>query len=267
MSVRNRVYHIVKTSRRKDTSYYFDLFIIIMIVLSVLEIILESEAALRAQYAPYFSTFETASLIIFTIEYFIRVWTIVEHPKYRSPFWGRLRFMVTPLAIIDLIAILPFLLPFIGVDFRFLRAFRLFRIFLIFKLIRYTKALDLMTRILWKKKEELMVTLLFLLIALVIVSTLMYYVENPAQPDVFSSISSALWWGVVTLTTVGYGDVYPITAMGKLLNGIFILIGIALIALPSGILASAYTEEMIKHRRELEEEKEKEEERKTQSNG
>lgn len=248
--MRKYLFRIVEPSNKRDASYYFDVAIIVLIVLSVIDIILESEKPLREKYGDYFHAFETFSVIIFTIEYFLRVWTCVEKAKYKGPFWGRVRFMLSPMAIIDLMAIVPFYLPFVGVDLRFLRAMRLFRVFLIFKLIRYTRAFNLIINVLKDKKEELMVSLVFLVITLVIISTLMYYVEGEAQPEAFSSISSALWWGVVTLTTVGYGDVYPVTTLGKLLNGMVTLLGIALIALPSGILASAYTEQMLRHKEE-----------------
>jgi voltage-gated potassium channel len=185
-------------------------------------------------------------VIVFSIEYLLRLWTIVEKKGYDDPIKGRIRFVFSPMALIDLLAILPFYLPFLGIDLRFLRILRIFRIFRLLKMARYSSAFTMIKSVLKDKKEELLVTLLFIIIILVIISTLMFYIERDAQPEVFGSIPKSLWWGVVTLTTVGYGDIYPVTALGKILGGIITLLGVGLIALPSGILASGYTEQIQK---------------------
>ncbi|MEQ9405767.1 MAG: ion transporter [Cyclobacteriaceae bacterium] len=248
--MRKYVYKIIEPAKsHKDASHYFDLFIIILICLNVLAIILESEEDFRSVYADYFLRFEIFSVIIFSIEYLLRVWTCVENKKFRGAFIGRLKFISSPMALIDLLAIIPFFLPFIGVDLRFLRVLRLFRVFRILKMARYSKAFDLIKDVLKEKKEELFITAGLTAIILVIISTLMYYVEREAQPEHFSSITKALWWGIVTLTTVGYGDVFPITPIGKLMGGIITLMSIGIIALPSGIIASGYTEQIIKRKK------------------
>ncbi|MEP2026521.1 MAG: ion transporter [Reichenbachiella sp.] len=226
-------------------SHYFDLFIMVMICLSVIDIILESEESLKVEYSSWFQFFEFFSVLVFSIEYALRVWTCVEHRKYNSSLFGRIKYMSNPMALVDLIAILPFYLPFVGIDLRFIRILRLFRIFRVLKMARYSSAFNLIKNVFKEKKEELLVTSVFIVIILIIISTLMYYLEREAQPDHFSSISKSLWWGIVTLTTVGYGDVYPVTALGKALGGIITLLSIGLIALPSGILASGYTEQII----------------------
>lgn len=242
--IRKYLFYIVEPSNKKDASYYFDISLMVLIILSVVSIILESEKSLSTRFGGAFDFFETFSVILFTTEYLIRVWTCVEKKNFESPVSSRMRFVFTPMAIIDLLAILPFYLPFVGIDLRFLRAFRLFRIFRILKMARYSSAFDMVRKVLREKKEELLVTMTFILITLVIISTLMYYVERESQPESFSSISKSLWWGIVTLTTVGYGDVYPVTPLGKILAGMVTLLGIGLIALPSGILASGYTEQI-----------------------
>ncbi len=245
--MRRYIYSILQPSGKgKDISYYFDIFLMILIILSVIDIILESEKFLRDQFHQIFRAFEIFSVTIFTIEYILRLWTIVESKKYHKPLKGRLKWFFSPMALVDLLAIMPFYLPFVGIDLRFLRALRLFRIFRILKMARYSNAFDLIRNVLKEKKEELLVTMAFIMIILVIVSTMMYYVERDVQPDVFSSISDAIWWGVVTLTTVGYGDAYPVTGLGKLLGGCITLLGIGLIALPSGIIASGYTEQIMR---------------------
>jgi voltage-gated potassium channel len=154
---------------------------------------------------------------------------------------------MTPLALIDLLAILPFYLPiFVHLDLRIIRILRLFRIFRVFKLARYSESVKILSSVIKRKKEELLIVFFVLFILLIVASSLMYFVENDAQPNVFSSIPMAMWWCIVTLTTVGYGDIYPITVLGRILGGIIALLGIGMFALPTGILASAFAEELQK---------------------
>ncbi|ERP31103.1 Ion transport protein [Chitinivibrio alkaliphilus ACht1] len=179
---------------------------------------------------------------MFTIEYLVRIWTANIHPAYKKPLWGNLKFAATPLLIIDLLAILPFYLPFLGVDLRLLRVFRIHRLLRLFKIARYSTALSHITSVFRDKKEELFTALFFTFLLLVLTATLMYHIENPAQPEVFSSIPQTIWWGVAALTTVGYGDIYPITPQGQILGAIIAIIGIGIFALPAGILASGFSE-------------------------
>jgi voltage-gated potassium channel len=245
--MRKRFYRLLEPSKnKKDPNYYFDLFIMALIILNVLAIILASDKTIGGKYKSFFASFEIFSVIVFSIEYLLRLWTIVEKKGYDDPIKGRIKFIFSPMALIDLFAILPFYLPFLGIDLRFLRILRIFRIFRLLKMARYSSAFTMIKSVLKDKKEELLVTLLFIIIILVIISTLMFYIERDAQPEVFGSIPKSLWWGVVTLTTVGYGDIYPVTALGKILGGIITLLGVGLIALPSGILASGYTEQIQK---------------------
>lgn len=249
--MRKRFYKLVEPSTKKgDKDHYFDIFIMTLIILNVMAFILATDQTIGNRYSSFFNLFEIFSVVIFTIEYLLRLWTCVENPKYQHPITGRIKFMFSPMAIVDLLAILPFYLPFVGVDLRVLRILRTFRIFRLFKMARYSSALVMIRNVLKEKKEELLVTLAFIIIILVIISTLMFYVERDAQPDAFGSIPKALWWGVVTLTTVGYGDIYPITVYGKILGGIITLLGIGLIALPSGIIASGYTEQIQKRKKD-----------------
>jgi len=249
--MRKRFFEIIEPSKkRNDISHYFDLFIMSLILLNVAAMIFASEKEFGDRYSVEFYYFEVVSVIVFTIEYVLRVWTCVENRKYKKAFTGRIRFILSPMALVDLLAILPFYLPFVGIDLRFLRILRVFRIFRLLKMARYSNAFSMITKVLKDKKEELLVTLMFIIIFLIILSTLMYYAERDAQPEAFASIPRAIWWGVVTMTTVGYGDVYPITLTGKILGGIVTLLGIGLIALPSGILASGYTEQIQKKKSE-----------------
>ncbi|MFA5221027.1 MAG: ion transporter [Methanoregula sp.] len=223
---------------------YFNYFMIFIIVLNVLVVILETVQPVHAQFFWEFSVIDLVSVIIFTIEYILRLWVCVLHREFKNPFSGRIRYALTPFAIIDLLAIAPFYLPmFMPIDLRFLRILRLFRIIRVLKLGRYSEATTAFHRVLVKKKEELILTFSILGIAIVLSSSLMYYAEHDVQPEAFASIPHAMWWALVTLATVGYGDVYPITPLGKLLGGIVVIIGIAIFALPSAIFASGFIED------------------------
>ena len=151
--------------------------------------------------------------------------------------------MFTPMAMIDLLAILPFYLAFWVTDLRFIRILRLLRIFRVIKVVRYSKALYTFGVVAKEKKEELVIVAVLGGIAIFMASALMYFVENEAQPNAFASIPHAMWWAVATLTTVGYGDITPITGLGKFLGAIIALVGIGMFALPAGILGSAFVEE------------------------
>jgi len=215
-----------------------------LIVANVIAIMLETVDWFREDNELYLWYFEIASVMIFTVEYAFRIWVSVENPEFSGAVLGRLRFMGTPLAVIDLMAILPFYLPFIGLDLRFIRILRLLRIFRIIRVGRYSEAADILRIVVRKRKEELFATMILFFILLVLSSSIMYYAEHEAQPDVFSSIPETMWWGVITLTTIGYGDVYPITPLGKLIGGIIAILGIGMYALPTSILGAGFVEEL-----------------------
>lgn len=246
--IKNRTHEILEVSAPGDIlSKIFDIFIMFLISLNVIAVILETVESLASQHMTFFRTFEIFSVMIFTVEYISRVWSCTVSENYRSPFLGRIRFIFTPFAIVDLLAILPFYLPMlIPIDLRFIRALRLFRLFRIFKMGRYSDAFQILGNVLKNKKEELFITIFFIFILLILASSLMYFIEHEAQPEVFSSIPDAMWWGVITLTTVGYGDVCPITIPGKILGSIIALLGLGMFALPAGILAAGFLSEIKK---------------------
>lgn len=248
--IKRRFYEILEVASPGDKpSRIFDIFIITLIFLNVVAIILETMEKLSLQFSSFFRIFEIFSVIIFTLEYVSRIWSSTENPKYIKPIIGRVRFIFTPLLLVDLFAVLPFYLPMlIPFDLRFLRAIRLIRLFRLFKMGRYSESMKLFGKVLKAKKEELFIAVFAVFILLIISSSLLYYVEHDAQPEAFSSIPAAMWWGVATLTTVGYGDVYPITSLGKFLGAIISLLGIGLFALPTGILSAGFVEEIRKRR-------------------
>jgi voltage-gated potassium channel len=256
MKLRRRFYSILEVAEEGDRlSRAFDLFIVSLITLNVFALIIATVPTL-AGYAKAFRVFELASVIVFSVEYTLRIWSCTEDESHSRPLKGRLRFASRGIMVIDLLAILPFYValavPAAAVlDLRFLRAVRLMRIFRLFKLGRYSRAMKVLGRVLRDKKEELGIAVFMVLVLLILASSLMYFAENPAQPKAFPSIPAAMWWGVATLTTVGYGDVVPVTALGKVLGAIVSLLGIGLFALPAGILASGFASEVHRAKSDL----------------
>jgi len=245
-AVRHRIYEILEVVRENDTiARYFQVFLIVLIVLNVLAVIMESVRTLLLQYFTVFLIFEIFSVAVFTIEYILRLWVCTEKPEFRRPFLGRLRYALTPVAIIDLVAVIPFYLPLlVPVDLRFLRILRLTRLFRALKLVRYSDAFDFLSRALKREKYVIIIILLILTVMFIFASALMYHAEHDAQPDAFASIPHAMWWAIVTLTTVGYGDILPITVQGKVLGAIIAVIGIGMFALPAGVIAAGFIEEI-----------------------
>lgn len=230
-----------------------DIFLILLILVNVLFIILETVPSISARHALTFTYFEIFSVVVFTIEYLLRLWSCVEDEidVQSGKKWSRLRWFFSPLGLIDLLAILPFyiflFIPDSEISLLMLRLFRGLRLLRIFKLTRYSSALNILFSVLKREVRVLAVTSFILAMVLVIASWGIYILERIEQPDVFGSIPAAMWWAMVTLTTVGYGDVVPITDGGKIFAGLISLVGIGMMALPAGILAAGFTSEV--HRR------------------
>ncbi len=223
-----------------------NLFIIGLIAFNVLAVVLESVDALSRRYGLFFELFEIFSVLVFTVEYALRLWVCTENPRrlYARPIVGRLRYAVSPMALIDILAIAPFYLTiFFAIDLRFLRVFRLLRLF---KLTRYSPAAEMLGSVVYNERRTLFTAFLLMLVLLIFASSVMYVLESETQPQSFSSIPAAMWWGMVTLTGVGYGDVTPVTPMGKLLGAFVAVLGIGTFAVPAGILASGFAQEMKK---------------------
>lgn len=247
MALKKRIFFLIDEEGRKKSPWnrFFHLSIMALIFLSVTGIVLESFAPLQERYGLIFQLFEWFTVAVFSGEYLLRVWTAdLKFPK-DSVWRARLRFMVSPMGLIDLIAILPFYLPFFfQFDLRFIRILRITRLLRIFKLNRYTQALRLFTSVFFEKRNELGITMFVMFLLLLMSSTIMYYLESDIQPDQFPDIISTFWWSVATLTTVGYGDVYPVTGWGKLVSGVIAILGIGLVALPTGILSAGFIEKI-----------------------
>jgi voltage-gated potassium channel len=207
---------------------YFDYFIQILILLSLVSFSLDTLPNINYNTRVFLDYFEVISIVIFTIEFLLRIYVSKKPLSYIFSFYG----------IIDILAILPFYLNRV-LDLRFLRAFRIFRIFRALKLLRYNKALNRF-RIAFKiVKEEVTLFFIVTLVLIFITSAGIYFFENEAQPEVFKSVFHSAWWSIVTLTTVGYGDVYPITLGGKIFTFFVLMIGVGLVTVPAGLVATA----------------------------
>lgn len=243
--IRRRVYEILQIPSLPGDrlGHAVDRVIVALIVLNAAAVVLETMAQFD-DYRAWFRAFELVSVTVFGSEYVLRLWSITGRPEYAHPLFGRLRWMVTPFAIIDILAIAPALL--VGVDLRFVRVLRVLRVL---KLGRYSESMQILTDVMARSRRELMTSLFLVGLALILTSSFMYYAEKDAQPESFSSIPAAMWWGIVTLTTTGYGDVVPVTAMGRVLGGVTVILGVATIALPVGILSSSFVQEIEARRR------------------
>jgi len=244
------IYNLFELKESK-ISKLFNYFIFFLIILSILSIVLESISDFVNDYKTYLEWFSFFSIFIFSIEYILRVYiSDITHPS-KNKFNSMLKFIFSTHGIIDLFAILPFYLPFlVKVDLRFLRILRLTKVLRIFKVNRYTNSLNLIGCVIKEKKPELLITGFITLLTIIIASFLIYYAENEAQPEKFPDILSSIWWAVATLTTVGYGDVYPITSIGKIISGFIALLGIGIIALPTGLISSGFMDKIQESKKE-----------------
>ncbi len=241
-----RAYDILEGTSDDKVTKIFQFFIIALITVNVIVVIIETEASVLDEYGYLFTPFEIFSVIIFTAEYVGRIMVCKLNPKYQNSKFGLVKFVFTPMMLVDLAAVLPFFLPFVVADTRFIRIIRLLRLFRLFKLARYSDPMQTLGQVFKSKAGDLAVAFFILFIVLIFASSLMYHAEHEAQPESFSSIPASMWWGIVTLTTIGYGDVYPVTVPGKLIAAGVAVIGIAVYAIPTGIMASAFTEELRK---------------------
>jgi len=225
----------------KHASKLVDYFLVLCILVNVSCTILETVPRIDAVFHKQFIIVDVVTVVIFTIEYFLRVWCCTLNPETSRPIVGRLKYMKSPFAVIDLLAIIPFYVPlFISLDIAVLGIFRLVRLIRLVKLFRYSESASVFRDVYRLKKSELKMVLAAILFLLVIASAVVYHFENAAQPEKFSSIPASMWWAMATLTTVGYGDVYPVTTPGKFFASFIAIMGIGMVALPSGILGSGF---------------------------
>ena len=249
-TLRRRAYELLSTGRDGDrASRVVDLTLIVLISASVIAVVLESISAVEIRYSAAFYWFEVVTVAVFTVEYLLRVWCSVESEDARldsrSSAAVRFRFMLSFHAVVDLLAILPFYLLTFGVlgsaDMRFLRVVRLLRVL---KLTRYSVALNMLVTTFTENGRSLSAAFFILLTVMLLAASGIYYFERDAQPVAFGSIPAAMWWAFATLTTVGYGDVTPLTVGGKIFGAAITVVGLGMVALPTGILASGFAQQL-----------------------
>jgi len=240
-TLRKRIFNLLEmpdTLAARTTN----VLLMLLIFANVVAVALETMQDMRQAYAAIFDDLEFFSVMVFTVEYLLRAWVCIERRRFRRLVAGRLRYMLTPLAIIDLLAILPFYLSLMWpIDTRILRVFRLVRIF---KLTRYFAFVDILFKVIRNELKTLGAALFILLTLMVLASAGMYLAEREIQPEAFGNIPRAMWWATITLTTVGYGDVVPLTVAGRLFGTIITILGIGIAALPAGIIAAGFTQEL-----------------------
>lgn len=248
--MKDKIYNLLAGQENK-TNYFVDYFISTLIILSIIAIILESFENFNSEYHSWLRGFEIFSVVVFTLEYICRIWISDKVYPDLTPGQARRKYIFSVLGIVDFMAILPFYIPMIiSLDLRFIRALRLLRLFRIFKLAHYSSSLKLLGNVLKGKKEELVITIFACMILLMITSSLIYEIEHDIQPDKFPNIFASFWWSIATLTTIGYGDVYPISGWGQFLAAITALFGIGLVAIPTGIISSGYLEELSNNKKQ-----------------
>jgi voltage-gated potassium channel len=243
------IYEILETA---DSSNFYnlvnDMIMTFLILLNIAAFIASTSPIFSPEYKLFFEYIEIVSSLIFSIEYAFRMWVCTIDRQYSHPIWGRIKYALTPLSMIDLISILPFYLVILFPSISFVHAISILRLLRLLKMSRYSESVRTLGTVLSDKKEELIATAFAVFIILIFASSIMYFVESSANPKAFGSIPDAMWWGVVTLTTVGYGDIYPITPLGRFLGAILAFLGIGIFALPAGIIASGFSEEVQKRK-------------------
>ncbi len=252
MSFQEKLYIFLEEPERSKASLVFNMFIFSLIVLSIFNLMLSTVSIYQKEYGEIFETIRNIVMPIFIVEYILRFYASGYLDRYKG-IKGKIRYFFSFYAMVDFIAILPYILINTGINSSFVRSLRLLRVFRLFRAKKYANFLQLMKTIFNNIKEELAVLMLFIAIVLVMLSFVMYEVEHDAQPENFSNIFQTLWWSVATLTTIGYGDVYPVTPLGKFITAIISLLSIGFVAIPGGMFASEFMSELNKKKNKPEE--------------
>lgn len=246
-ALKSRIYQILSNPPEGDRfGKTIHIGILLLITANVSIGMVETVPSYRKAYASFFYWFEFISVVIFSIEYVLRIWSCTAVPKYEGFFRGRWKQMTSPMSIVDLLAILPFYLQMLvpGLDLRFVRVLRLLRLFRLFRFGRIATAFRTLGRVIHNKKEELFISLLVMLLVLIVSSNLMYLAEHNVKNTPFTSVPATMWWGMITITTIGYGDMVPVTTMGRAIGMVVAFLGVCVFALPVAILGSGFMEEL-----------------------
>lgn len=247
---KKRVYDILELTDPEDrVTESLNFVLMFLVLLNIIAVILETVESINRAYSRLFQSIGEFSIIVFTVEYLLRIWSCSVDETYSDPVLGRLRYALTPLALIDLMVILPSYLVFVYPDHRFLRSLRIFWTFRLLKLSRYSKPLKIIVNVVKAQQRELAVSFSAIVFFMVLSSTIVYFLEHDAQPHNFPSIPATMWWAVLTMTTIGM-NVYPETPLGKVIGGLIIILGVATFALPTSILTSGFVDELQRKREE-----------------
>lgn len=251
-NIRIKTYRLLESETSSTTSAKIITWLLILLIISnVAAAIFASEQDYYHSYKNTFIIFELISLSIFCFEYLLRLWCCVEAKEYQDipHFKARITYIFTPIALIDLIAVLPFVIAmFLPVD---LRTLRLVRVLRLLKLTHYFKGFNIFITVIIKESKSIAAAMMVMIFLIIIAASLMHSIEGAVQPEVFGSIIHSFWWAVVTMTTVGYGDVVPITTIGKVISTFIMLIGVGLVALPAAMLAARFSEELRERKENL----------------
>jgi len=242
---KTRVHEILEGEPSHDrAAFVIQAFLAIVILTNTAAVVLFTLPELQIQVRNQLFSLITICISIFTVEYVLRLWSCTHNPSLKGMVMDRLRYATQFYMVIDFISIIPIIFPYIfPLDYAELHIIRLLSVFKLVRYVRNSEAFRLLRRVISKKREIISILVIFLVFEILFSATIMYLVENAAQPDKFSSIPASMWWAVMTVTTVGYGDIYPITPLGQTIAGLVTIGGILLLALPSAILAAGFIEE------------------------
>lgn len=251
MDMKHRIFEILEVDEEGEDrlSRVVDTALLLLIVSNVASLVIATDERIYSGAPRFFIYFELVSFSIFAVEYALRLWTCTVNPDFSHPITGRLRYSLHPLMVADGVAVLSYFILLAlppEIDLGVLRALRLVSRMAL--LARYSSGLRALSAAVRVRRNELLGVVSVVAVLLVLASSLMYYIEQSAQPDKFYSIPAAMWWGIITVTTVGYGDVAPITPGGQLLAGVIALLGIGIFAIPAGILGSGFMEQVNRRR-------------------
>lgn len=232
MTARQKVYRLFDAKRD-----WFDYIVVGVVAVNLLFMILETVASLKVTYGFLFDFVEVGTVILFTLEYLLEIWSVVENPKYAHPVWGRLKWATTFMGLVDLCSFLFFWLRFVGLAWSSLQLFSALRVI---KVAQYMDSFQTIGKVLRNKRNELLGGMSIVLFVLVLFSVLVYNLEHATQPDKFDNLPDTLYWGVITMTSVGYGDMSPVTSAGKLFGAALAVLGVMSFAIPVGIIAGGF---------------------------
>lgn len=245
--MKQKLYQLLEEPQKHPYGKLANILIYSMVLLSISILILQTEPGFQ-EHTKLLKQLNSACMVFFTIEYFLRLSVCSQDPKYKG-FFGKIRYMLTPFMLIDLLVLLPFYLTMFNVHAGFLRSFRILRVFKLLRLSKYVRFNEMILDILRSKKEEFVFVGVVSFMIIIVLAPIVYYAEHPVQPEIYDSISNTIWWSIVTFTTIGYGDMYPVTFIGRLVTTLLSVFGIAFYAIPGSIFTSELLDRIDKNKK------------------